>query len=226
MVVPKHTTRFSLSFALLTALTLAGGLALALVGGNRIFETFTGHMSGFLSGLAAFPVVLLAVFGAGGLWGFAAARLTGADPWRLTVTAALTYGGVILLAGILLELVFGLLGALGSVVRIPIHIAFTLVFVPAAGFIAALCSQKLLAALEINGLGLSALTQVGLAAAAGFLAVNLVMLALGWQVGGPGAAERYTMITVMLSSNTGAALAGGFLLGRLLSRDDVGGDTE
>jgi hypothetical protein len=224
MVVPEHKTRFSLSFALLTALTLAGGLALALVGGNRIFETFNGHMSGFLSGLAAFPVVLLVVFGAGGLWGLATARLTGADPWRLTVTTALTYGGVILLAGILLELVFGLLGAWGSVVRIPIHIAFTLVFAPAAGLIAALCSQKLLSALEINGSGFNGLFQIGLAAAAGFLVVNLVMLALGWQVGGLGAAERYTMITVMLSSNTGAALAGGFLLGRLLSGDHVGGD--
>ena len=140
----SKSSRIPIAFSLLTAVTLAGGLALALGAGNFLFNTFTGHMTGFLSGLAALPFVLLAVFGGGGVWGLAAAWLTGKDPWRLAVTGSLTYGGIVLLVGILLELVFGLLGVLGSLIRLPIHIAFSLVFVPAAGFIAYFCARKLL----------------------------------------------------------------------------------
>ena len=44
------------------------------------------------------------------------------------------------------------------------------------------------------------------------------MEALGWQVGGPGAAERATMLTVLFVSNLGAALAGGAMLGMTLAQ--------
>jgi hypothetical protein len=50
-------------------------------------------------------------------------------------------------------------------------------------------------------------------AALAFLSVNLVMEALDWVVGAPQAAERFTMLTVMLTGNLGAALAGGAVLG-------------
>ena len=49
-------------------------------------------------------------------------------------------------------------------------------------------------------------------------AVNLGMEALGWQVGGPGAAERATMLTVLFVSNLGAALASGAMLGMTLAQ--------
>jgi len=44
------------------------------------------------------------------------------------------------------------------------------------------------------------------------------MLAFGWQAGAPGAAERFTMITVMLTRNAGTALAGGAVLGWALDQ--------
>ena len=44
------------------------------------------------------------------------------------------------------------------------------------------------------------------------------MEALGWQIGGPGAAERATMLTVLFVSNLGAALAGGAVLGLTLTQ--------
>jgi hypothetical protein len=44
------------------------------------------------------------------------------------------------------------------------------------------------------------------------LIANLVMEAFGWQVGGPRAAERATMLTVMFTGNIVAALAGGAML--------------
>jgi hypothetical protein len=60
--------------------------------------------------------------------------------------------------------------------------------------------------------------RVGLTAALAFLAINLGMEVLGWQVGGPGAEERATMLTVLLVSNLGAALAGGAVLGLTLAQ--------
>jgi hypothetical protein len=62
-------------------------------------------------------------------------------------------------------------------------------------------------------LAISLLWRVGLAAALAFLAVNLAMEAAGWVVGGPRAAERFTMLTVMFAGDLGAALAGGAVLG-------------
>jgi hypothetical protein len=43
------------------------------------------------------------------------------------------------------------------------------------------------------------------------------MEASGWVVGGPRAAERFTMLTVMVLSNLGAALAGGAVIGVVLA---------
>jgi hypothetical protein len=50
------------------------------------------------------------------------------------------------------------------------------------------------------------------------LAVSRSMHALGWVVGAPGAAERFTMLTVMFSGNLGVALVAGGISGWLLSR--------
>jgi hypothetical protein len=53
----------------------------------------------------------------------------------------------------------------------------------------------------------------GAAAALAFLAANLLMESRGWVVGAPGAAERNTMIAVLLVGMIAAALAGGAVLG-------------
>ena len=60
--------------------------------------------------------------------------------------------------------------------------------------------------------------RIGVSSGSVSLAVNLGMEALGWQVGGPGAAERATMLTVLFVSNLGAALAGGAMLGMTLAQ--------
>jgi hypothetical protein len=59
----------------------------------------------------------------------------------------------------------------------------------------------------------------GLAAALGFLVVNLTLDALGFRVGAPFAAERATMLVTAFSSNAGGALlAGGVLTWLTLRR--------
>jgi len=76
-----------------------------------------------------------------------------------------------------------------------------------------------------GGLALGiALCSWSLAAGLAFLAADLTMDALGWRVGAPGAAERATMITVLLVSSLGAALAGGAAIGLLLSQKSTPGD--
>lgn len=216
--IESKRVQFILATVLLTTVTLAGGLALGFVSANLLFESLNVHASGVVSGLVALPVLLAMLFGGGAAWGYSIARLADGDAKKLARTGALTYGGTVILVGIVLEMLFGLISVLGRDISLPIHVAFTIVFVPAAGVIAALCSRSLAGALgrqEVRGsLGLYS----GLAAAAGFLVVNMIMLALGWQVGGPGAAERFTMIRVMLTSNVGAALAGGAAMGWVLSR--------
>ena len=216
--IETRRLQFVLATALLTPLTLAGGLAMGLVTANLLFESINVHVSGLVSGLVALPVLLVMLFGGGAVWGYAIARLVDGDAKKLARAGAVTYGGAVILVGIVLEMLFGLISVLGRDISLPVHVAFTIVFVPSAGIIAALCTRSLAGALGweaiMGNLGLYS----GAAAAAGFLVVNMIMLALGWQVGGPGAAERFTMITVMLTSNAGAALVGGAAMGWVLSR--------
>jgi hypothetical protein len=206
-------------FSLLTTLTLAGGLALAFVVGNLLFESMNVHLTEVASALLILPLFLVVLFGSGAAWGYAVARLTNGDTRRLVRVGGLTFGGAVLLVGIALELVFALLSALARVNPLPIHVSFTILFVPTAGAIAALCTRRMARVLGREDVRRKLGLASGLAAAIAFLTVNLVMLALGWQVGGPGAAERFTMITVTLTSNAGAALAGGAAMGWVLSGD-------
>ena len=102
-------------------------------------------------------------------------------------------------------------------INLPVHRLFTAIFVPSAGLIAGISSLILTWALAWGRRGLAVALRVGLAAALTFLAVNLSLEALGWQVGGPGAAERTTMLTVLFVSNLGVALAAGAVLGMTLT---------
>ncbi len=63
----------------------------------------------------------------------------------------------------------------------------------------------------------------GLAAAAAFFVGDILMDLAGWRVGAPGAAERATMLTVMMVGNLAAAVAGGAMLAiGLLSAKTLG----
>jgi hypothetical protein len=97
--------------------------------------------------------------------------------------------------------------------HIPIHRLFTLFFVPTAFLIAGIGAWAISIGLRDRQLAGSLLLRVGVAAALAFLAVNLAMDALGWRVGAPHAAERFTMLVVMFAGNLAAAFAGGFTLG-------------
>ena len=97
--------------------------------------------------------------------------------------------------------------------QFPIHRLFTLLFMPTAFLIAGVSVWVLARTLADGPLARRLFWQIGLVAAVVFVAINLSMETLGWRVGAPDAAARFTMLTVMLTGNLGAALAGGAFLG-------------
>jgi MFS family permease len=218
----SNTSRIALCSALVSALALVGGLLLGVVVGFITFETLPGHMpEASKAGLAAIPA-LVGTFAGGAIWGRVMARLADREEARRMVWAgALGYGLAVILAGIGLSALEMAIVERGGGPALPVHVVFTILFVPAASFVAAVGGLALGIALRnwslAGRLGLFG----GLAAGVAFLVVNLLMDSLGWRVGAPGAAERFTMLTVMFTGNLAAALAGGAVIGVLLTRESV-----
>lgn len=207
--------RPALAGALHTFLWLFGGLAAGLVLGNVVFEGFRAHTGDILAGItgAVFPVAGLVAGSA--LWGVFMGRLAGVTDRRAMARAGIVgFVPVTLGMGVLLQALEPVaLRLLGQ--WVPIHRLFTLFFVPTAYIIVAVAAQRLAGAAG-HGAARVVARRAGLAAAVAFLVVNLGMDALGWRVGAPGAAERFTMLVVMFAGNVGAALAGGGVLGMAL----------
>ena len=206
--------------AILTVLTLFGGLAVGFLVGSVIYQAIPGsrienplpmHIT-----FAAIPA--LAGFLAGGAaWGVMIGRIAGATETRRLAWAGMAgFGPVVLIVALFLSVIEPpLLANFGS--STGIHRIFTLVFVPSAFLIAGVSAWAIGRGLRNNSLAVSLFWRVGLAAGVVFLIVNLSMEAAGWVVGAPGAGERATMLTVMGLGNIGAALAGGGVMGRILA---------
>lgn len=208
--------RVALIGALLTALFLVGGLSLGLalafsVNGLVMHVPDLGR--NLVSALIVLAILALSGFG----WGWTMARLTGwEDSRRLGWAGLLSIGPAVVLAGVVLNLLG--VAAVGGDPGLPIHIAFIFFFVPAVFLVAGLPALAFGVALRDGRLAGQLFWQTGLSAALAFLVVAVAMDLIGWRVGAPGAAQRNTMLTVMLVSNLAAALAGGGLLGYALVR--------
>jgi hypothetical protein len=214
-IAPASRIRAAILGAALTVFVLAGGLIASFVGGSATFQALDGRVPGALTFTLALLMFSASALVSSGLWGVGMARLAQVPvSWRMAWAGSLGFVPITLL------LILGLQAAEPIVFRtnLPLHRLFTVLFVPSAGLIAGISSLAVGWALgqgrAAPGLGL----RVGLTAALAFLAGNLGMEALGWQVGGPGAAERATMLTVLFVSNLGAALAGGAMLGMTLAQ--------
>lgn len=204
----------------LSAFTLFGGTLLGIALGSVVFDSLQGHSIASPAPahilVAAVPA-LLGFLAGGAAWGILMGRLAGAhDRKRMALAGMLGFGPITILlaAGLnLLEPLFvQLLGA-----QLPIHRLFTLLFVPSAFLIAGVSAYAIGIGLKDPLRARQLFWRVGLAAALAFLCVNVVMELLGYQVGAPGAGERATMLTVMLSGNFAAALVGGAVMSRTLA---------
>ncbi len=209
----------SVRTALTTALYLFGGLllgfglAIAVSGlpGHLISETARN----VLAGVIVFTMLILASTA----WGRAIARLTGSsESRRMAWAGALSYGPGVLLAGIVLSLLEVVIVERRGRPDLPVHNVFTILFVPAAFIVSSMGGLALGLAHRDGKLAARLALGSGLAGAAAFLLVDLAMDALGYRVGAPRAAERATMITVMMTGNLGAALAAGAVIGLLLGK--------
>ena len=201
--------RLAVSGAFLTLIALFGGLLLGVVVGNLMFAALPGHLNDPLRvALAAIPAVAGMAIGSG-LWGVVMGRLARSDERRRMGWAGfLGFVPMTLLLGIVLQIIEPIAVArVGE--QIPLHRLFTLLFVPTAFLIAGVGGLALGLGMRNRRLAWILALRTGCAAALAFLCVNLLMEALGWQVGAPRAAERFTMLTVMLISDVGAAVAGG-----------------
>ena len=204
-----------------TVATLFGGLLAGLLLGNLVFSVLPGfsvtNPKVQNAVIAAIPTIIVFAVGSAA-WGRSMGRLTGVDePRRMAWAGILGFAPITIVMGFLLfRLEPVALERFGE--RLPIHRVFTLLFVPTAFIIASVSAWAIGVGLRDKPLSRALAWRVGLASAAAFLAVNLVMEAAGWVVGAPGAAERATMVTVMSLGNLVAALSGGAVLGLRLGR--------
>lgn len=216
-----HQWRPAFYGAGITFLALFGGLAVGVLVGNLVFNSLPGHSFSNPSSLHVFLAALpaLAGFIAGSaLWGIWIGRMAHShETRRMALAGVIGFAPITLLVGIGLQILEPIavekLGAL-----FPIHRLFTLFFVPGAFLIAGVSAYAIGLGLRERGLARQLFWQVGLAAALGFFVVNMMMELAGWQVGGPGAEERATMVTVLAVGDLAAAICGGGVLGLLLGQ--------
>jgi hypothetical protein len=202
--------------ALATGLCLFGGMLLGLLAGFAV-SGLPMHIPERTRNLISALPVLVTLTAGGAVWGYTMSRLTGAGGrTRMAWAGALSFAPSLILTGIILaRLEVAIVEGSGGP-DLPIHQVFSLLFVPAAFFVAGVGGLALGLAAGDAHRALKMFIAAGSAAALAFLAVNLGMDALGWRVGAPGAAERFTMLTVMLAGSLGAALAGGAVVGMVL----------
>ncbi|HEU5101865.1 MAG TPA: hypothetical protein VFU22_22745 [Roseiflexaceae bacterium] len=214
-IAPPSRIRAATLGAALTVLVLAGGLIASFMISSATFQALSGRVPDSLTFTLAVLVFSASTLLSSALWGVGMAHLA-----QVPVSRRVAWAGIFGFVPITLLLIFGLQAAEPIVFRtnLPLHRVFMVLFVPSAGLIAATSSLAVGWALGWGRAAPALALRVGLTAALAFLAVNLAMEALGWQVGGPGAAERATMLTVLFVSNLGAALAGGAMLGMTLAQ--------
>ncbi len=211
----SSTTRLAIRTGLTTGLYLFGGLLLGLSTGIGV-SNLPMHVSKQIGTVLTTIPVLGLLFVAGTLWGRALGRLFGLNETRRMVRAgALSFAPSIILAGIARSLLEVFIIERSNGPDLPVHILFTLLFVPAAFFVAGIGSLAIGFAIRGGMYAIKLALGGDLSGALAFLVVNLGMDALGWRVGAPGAAERATMIRVMMLGNLAAALAGGAAIGAL-----------
>jgi len=214
-IAPAARVRAAILGAALTALALDGGLMGGLIGGSLIFHSLIEKAPDLLTYALAAIAFFGATLGGSALWGAGMARLARSPASRRAAWAGML--GFVPLTFVLNSL----LAAVEPVAvraNLPVHRLFTVLFVPTASLIAGVSSLALGWALGWGQAAPALALRVGVTAALAFLAVNLGMEALGWQIGAPGAEERGTMITVLIVSNVGAALAGGAMLGMTVTQ--------
>ncbi len=194
----------------LTAVTLAGSFFLLFSNVIALSQTTLLAEDLILPFFVSFIVI---TFCAGGLWGYGIGRLLQTDASLLARTGALAWGITAVAGGTAVSSLQGPLISAARTTPLDLHTLFTLAVVPTVGLVAAINARVMVGKLGMNSLQRKAMINVGLAAAAGFLIMDLILwFGFGWEVGRP-VPGRYSMVTITNLCNFVAALAGGLAMG-------------
>jgi len=173
-----------------------------------------GEQAGLAIGLV---LMVICCAGAAALWGYLISRIANSRFTRpIAVVSASIYTFAVILA-------IAFLGRLEPIVveerrlNLPIHIAYAVLFVPAALLVCALVGGAIGIAAEDLHLARRLAWRSGVAGALAFLLLDIAQDLLGRRVGGPNAAATATMITVTLVCMLGAAIAASAAIGRTLA---------
>lgn len=205
---------YFLKGAWLTISRLFGGLFLGLIAGTVLFHLLPGSdvedPSVMHAAVASIPAIA-GFLAAGAAWGMAIGQQLGhTDRRKFGIAGVLGFAPItsilVIGFGMLEQQIFAFVGP-----SVPIHRLFTILFTLSALLITGVSVFVLSRALGFpRRAGILAL-RAALAAAGAFLLVNLTMESLGWVVGAPRAAERATMLVVMLLGKLAAAFTAGGL---------------
>ncbi|MDX1417202.1 MAG: hypothetical protein R3293_23550 [Candidatus Promineifilaceae bacterium] len=220
---PENSKKFTIYSSLITLFTLLGGLAVGLISGSLTHFGLPDSMNETIRiGISALPGLFGAFLG-GMLWGWIMARIVAPDHSRRASWAGGIGFGLPFIVVALVLTALEVLLVQEKRTELPIHIVFTILFVPAAAIIAASGAFALGTALRSWKLGSRLALSAGLTAALAFLIVVLLMdLLFGYRVGAPGAAERATMVTVLFVGIVVCSLAGGAAIGRMVFKIALG----
>ena len=204
--------------AAVTAGSLLGGMVVGFLAGFAV-QGLPVHLPQETMVALASVTALVGIIGGGALWGNLLARVNGQlNRRRMTIAGGLSFGPVVIAVGFLLASLERAIVEEGRGPELPVHVVFTLLFVPATLLVAAGGGTAIGLAVRDRSLAAKLSIGCGLAGASAFLLVNVSMDALGWRVGAPGAAARATMLTVTLLGSLVATLVAGAVLGFLLER--------
>ena len=207
-----------LTSAFVTAVSLVSGMVAGVVIGAIVHGLPFHAPEQAMVFLASLPV-LVGVFGGGALWGSLLARIHNRPNRKATALAgALGFGLAVIIAALLLNVLERALVEQQRLPDVPIHVIFTLLFVPVTFLVATLGGSAILLVSGDRTHWFRSALVIGLAASLSFLIMDLVLDTLGMRVGAPDAAERATMLSVAFLGSAAAAFSGGAVLGRILSK--------
>jgi hypothetical protein len=213
--------------ALLTLFTLLGGLVLGLLIGDLVFHLLPGHNlenpSLVHMSIASLPALAGFLVG-GAAWGASMGQTAGSsDVRRMALAGLLGFGPITIVLAITMSIVETMSG-MGYLSRLPIHRLFTILFVPSSFLIAGTSAWAIGIGLREYRMAWRLFGQVGLTAGFTFFVINLIMESAGWVVGAPGAAQRFTMVTVLTLGLLGTTITAGGMIGWMLTgmfRDEL-----
>ncbi len=210
--------RIVVTSAFATAVALFGGMFTGVAVGS-LLHGLPFHAAEETKLALAIIAILAGTIGGGALWGYLLARIHRIqETKRMSIAGAISFGPAVVAAALLLNTLERTLVEQGRLPGVPIHVVFTLLFVPSTFLVAAAGGLAIAYGSRNQPQWLRFTLATGVAAALAFLAINLAMDSIGWRVGAPGAAERATMLTVMFLGTSAAALSAGAVLGSLLAK--------